>query len=125
MRLDKWLWAARFFKTRSLAADAVKGGKVEVNAHKAKPARPVLVHDEISIRRGPYEYTVMVLALASHRRPAAEAARLYHESEQSVQRRAALALELKAQAASGPRLAERPNKRDRRQIIRFTRKRDA
>ena len=76
VRLDKWLWAARFFKTRSLAADAIAGGKVQVNGDRAKRSRPVQVGDEIRVRLGPYEHLVTVRALSARRGPAAQAAEL-------------------------------------------------
>ncbi|MGH8490730.1 MAG: RNA-binding S4 domain-containing protein [Gammaproteobacteria bacterium] len=124
IRLDKWLWAARFFKTRALATEAIKGGKIEVNGHKPKPARSVHIHDELRIQRGPFTYDVTVVNLASKRGAATAAARLYQESAESVSRREALALELRAQTLTQPRLPGRPSKRDRRRIIRFTRKPD-
>lgn len=123
LRIDKWLWAARFFKTRALAAEAIKGGKVEINGQKAKPAKTVRVNDELRIRRGPYEYLITVLGITSQRGPASQAATLYQESLESIQRREALSLEIKAQAVASPRFSGRPSKRDRRRILRFTRKR--
>ncbi|MGH8555699.1 MAG: RNA-binding S4 domain-containing protein [Gammaproteobacteria bacterium] len=124
IRLDKWLWAARFFKTRALATEAIKGGKIEVNGHKPKPARSVHIRDELRIQRGPLTYYVTVVGVSGQRGPATAAARLYRESAESVSRREALALELRAQALTEPRLPGRPSKRDRRRIIRFTRKPD-
>jgi ribosome-associated heat shock protein Hsp15 len=124
LRLDKWLWAARFYKTRGLAAEAIKGGKIEVNGQKPKPSKNLRVNDELSIRRGPYEYVITVLRLSERRGPATEAATLYQESEESVERRLRLAEEIKAQTAIHPHFPGRPSKRDRRQIIRFTRKPD-
>lgn len=121
VRLDKWLWAARFFKTRSLAAEAVGGGKVHVNGMRAKPARAVQIGDMLSIRRGPLELVVIVRGLSARRGPAREATLLYEETPQSVQRREALAAERKAHALDAPRPEHRPSKRDRRRIIRFTR----
>ena len=124
VRLDKWLWAARFFKTRSLAAEAVSGGKVHVNEIRSKPARPVHVGDTLSIRRGPYEFVVRVCALSSQRGPAKRAALLYEETPESVQRRETLAAQAKARTLDAPRPDRRPSKRDRRRIIRFTRTSD-
>ncbi len=83
IRLDKWLWAARFFKTRALAAEAVEGGKVQVNGDRPKRARPVQVGDEVRVRLGPYEHTVSVRALSGRRGPASEAAGLYEETVES------------------------------------------
>ncbi|MGH8511082.1 MAG: RNA-binding S4 domain-containing protein [Gammaproteobacteria bacterium] len=124
IRLDKWLWAARFFKTRALATEAIKGGKIEVNGHKPKPARSVHIHDELRIQREPFTYCVTVVSVSGQRGPTTAAARLYQESAESVSRREALALELRAQALTQPRFPGRPSKRDRRRISRFTRKPD-
>ena len=124
IRIDKWLWAARFFKTRALAAEAVKGGKVEVNGQKARPAKTVRVNDELRIRRCPYEYFITVLGITPQRGPASQAVNLYQESPESIQRRETLSLEHKAQVAAGPQFSGRPSKRDRRRILRFTRKRE-
>jgi ribosome-associated heat shock protein Hsp15 len=123
LRIDKWLWAARFFKTRALAAQAVKGGKVEVNGQRAKPAKMVRINDELRIRRDPYEYIVTVLGLTPKRGPASQAATLYQEFAESIQRREALSLEFKAQATAGPQFTSWPSKRDRRRIVHFTGKR--
>jgi ribosome-associated heat shock protein Hsp15 len=119
VRLDKWLWAARFFKTRALAAEAVEGGKVEVNGDRPKRARPLQVGDEIRVRLGPYEHTVRVRALSARRGPAAEAAGLYEESEASKAKREELAIQLKSlHAVFGPDKG-RPTKKDRREIQRL------
>lgn len=119
MRLDKWLWAARFFKTRSLAAAAVAGGKVKANGERVKPAKAVQPDDELSIRVGTYEYVVRVRVLSGRRGPAPEAALLYAESAQSKAARAALAARLSAERIYDSREKGRPTKRARRQIIRF------
>lgn len=118
LRLDKWLWAARFFKTRSLAAAAVECGKVLMQEERVKPAKTVSVGNMLSIRLGPYQFVVEVLALSGKRGPAAQAQKLYRETEQSQLRRAVVAAELKAQAntASG-----KPNKRERQELQRFKR----
>lgn len=119
-RLDKWLWAARFFKTRALAVTAVAGGKVLLNAARAKPARTIAVGDRVSIRQGPYEWVMEVLTLSDKRGPAAQAQQLYRETPESRERREALAIELKAQAKHlAP--AGKPSKKDRRDIKRFRR----
>jgi ribosome-associated heat shock protein Hsp15 len=119
IRLDKWLWAARFFKTRALAAEAVEGGKVELNGDRPKRARPVQVGDEIRVRLGPYEHAVTVRALSGKRGPASEAAGLYEESEASKAKREALAIQLKSlHAVFGPDKG-RPTKKDRREIQRL------
>ena len=125
VRLDKWLWAARFFKTRGLAREAVAGGKVHLNEQRVKPSRPVQVGDRIDVTRGPYRYEVVVRALSARRGPARQAAMLYAESEKSAARRAALADELALKRRAEPRPPPgRPDKRSRRRIIRFTRKRE-
>lgn len=120
VRLDKWLWAARFFKTRSLAAEAIGGGKVHVNEARAKPAHAVKVGETLSIRRGPYEYLVVVKALSHQRGPATQAALLYEETTESRQKREMLAAQSKLHALNTPHPARRPTKKDRRRIIRFT-----
>ncbi|MGH8584603.1 MAG: RNA-binding S4 domain-containing protein, partial [Gammaproteobacteria bacterium] len=120
VRLDKWLWAARFFKTRALAHEAIKGGKVEVNGQKPKPARAVRIADELRIQRGLFQYRVTVLQIGHQRLAAIHAATLYRETDDSIARREQLALELKTQAAIHPLSPGRPGKRDRRRIIRFT-----
>jgi len=118
LRIDKWLWAARFFKTRALAADAVECGKVLVNDARVKPAKAVGVGDLLVIRLGPYQFVVEVLALSDKRGPAPQAQKLYQETEESRKRREALVLELKAQAQNETREG-RPTKKDRRDIERF------
>jgi ribosome-associated heat shock protein Hsp15 len=120
LRIDKWLWAARFFKTRALAADAVEGGKVRINEVRVKPAKGVNVGDSLFIRQGQLEYSVTVLALSARRGPAIEAAKLYRESEESRAAREVLAAQRKADAAASGDFRGRPTKRDRRHIIRFT-----
>ncbi|MGO8754599.1 MAG: RNA-binding S4 domain-containing protein [Gallionellaceae bacterium] len=120
LRLDKWLWAARFFKTRSLAAAAVETGKVQVSGARVKPAKALAAGDTLAIRLGPYQHVVEVLALSNRRGPAAEAQKLYRETEESRLRRAALALELKAQPPPADQKG-RPTKRDRREIEQFKR----
>ncbi|MDP2962975.1 MAG: S4 domain-containing protein [Sulfurimicrobium sp.] len=118
LRIDKWLWAARFFKTRSLASQAVDGGKVQCNGERIKPARAVHVGDELRIRQGPYELVVVVRALSERRGPASEAALLYEETPESVAARAVLKEQLRAEPTFEQK--GRPTKRDRRHIIRFT-----
>jgi ribosome-associated heat shock protein Hsp15 len=119
VRLDKWLWAARFFKTRALVAEAVAGGKVEVNGDRPKRARPLQVGDELRIRLGPYEHIVTVRALSDRRGPATQAAGLYQETEASRSAREARALQLKSlHSLFGPEKG-RPTKKDRREIERL------
>jgi len=119
VRLDKWLWAARFFKTRALASEAIGGGKVQVNGDRAKRARPLQVGDEVRVRLGPYEHLVVVKALSTHRGPAAVAAGLYEERPESLAARQALALQLKTLHAAFVPEKGRPTKRDRREIDRL------
>ncbi len=120
IRIDKWLWAARFFKTRALAQEAVTLGRVLVGGARAKPSRDVRVGDRLEIHRGDEVCTVFVEALMKERRPAAEAQRLYRETEESAAARAALR-EMKriAQEPADTIRRGRPTKRDRREIERF------
>ncbi|MDB4874751.1 MAG: RNA-binding domain protein [Gemmatimonadetes bacterium] len=120
VRLDKWLWAARFFKTRSLATEAIAGGKVEVNGEHAKPAKAIKPGDEIRLRLGPYEHILMVRALAERRGSASIAQGLYEETEASKQAREKLSAQLKlAPAAFVFEEKGRPTKKDRRDLSRF------
>jgi ribosome-associated heat shock protein Hsp15 len=117
-RIDKWLHAARFFKTRSLAADAINGGKVHLNEVRAKPAKPVLTGDKLNIRIGQYHYEIEVLALSNKRQSATLAQQLYSETEASRQKREKIAAQNKALPHQSY-LKGRPTKRDRRDISRF------
>lgn len=117
LRIDKWLWAARFFKTRALAADAVEAGRALLNAARVKPAKTVAVGDRLDIRIGQYRFEVEVLALSAKRGPAPEAQKLYRESEAGRAQREALAAQLKVMPQ--PAFKGRPTKRDRREIERF------
>ena len=120
VRLDKWLWAARFYKTRALAAEAIAGGKVQVNGDRVKRAKPLQAGDEVRIRQGPYEHLVVVRALSERRGPAAEAVLLYEERPESVAAREAMALQLKSvHSAFVTDLKGRPTKRDRRVTDRY------
>lgn len=119
IRIDKWLWAARFFKTRSLSADAVDGGKVKINGARVKPAKTVNIGDELHIHQGRFEFTVTVLGLAARRGPSCEAVKLYRESEESRAAREALTAQLKIEAEVMGERKGRPTKRDRRHIVRF------
>ena len=119
VRLDKWLWAARFYKTRSLAAEAIAGGKVQVNGDRAKRARPLQVGDEVRLRQGPYELLVVVRALSARRGPASVAAELYEERPESRAAREAMALQLKSLHAAFVPDKGRPTKRDRRDLERL------
>lgn len=120
VRLDKWLWAARFFKTRSLATDAVGGGKVEVNGERAKPAKAVKPGDEIRLRLGPYEHVLIIRQLSERRGPASAAQGLYEETQPSRDARERLAAQLKmAPAAFVYEEKGRPTKKDRRDLSRL------
>jgi ribosome-associated heat shock protein Hsp15 len=118
-RIDKWLWAARFFKTRTLAADAVEGGKVHVNGNRAKPAREIKPGDTLNVALGELRWTVIVRALARERRPAPEAQLLYEETEESRSARQARLDERKLMGEPGAGVKGRPTKRDRRRMQRF------
>jgi ribosome-associated heat shock protein Hsp15 len=119
MRLDKWLWAARFFKTRALAIEAIDSGKVLVNEERVKPAKAIDIGNLIAIRLGPYTFVVEVLGLSDKRGPAPQAQKLYKETEESVKKREVLAFERKAQAQVVQQGEGRPTKKDRRDIDRF------
>src|SRR5258708_38403344 len=121
VRLDKWLWAARFFKTRSAAAQAVDGGKVDVGGERAKRSRLVKAGDVILIRRPPYEHELVVRALSETRGPAKEAALLYEETPASREARERLAYQLKNAPTLTFQGVGRPTKRDRRVIDRLKR----
>ncbi len=122
MRLDKWLWAARFFKTRTLSVEAIEGGRVSVNGDRAKPAKELRVGDAVAIRRPPFEYAVVVKDLSDKRGPAAVAAALYEETVESRARRTVLAAEMKS--LPQPRFKGRPTKKTRRDYERWLRSGD-
>jgi ribosome-associated heat shock protein Hsp15 len=119
IRIDKWLWAARFFKTRSLAKVAIEGGKVKVDGQRAKPSREIAVGATLDIRQGWDDKVVLVTALSEQRRGAPDAAKLYQETPESVQKREAEALKRKELNDSLTHPGQRPTKRQRRQIHRF------
>jgi len=118
-RLDKWLWAARFFKTRSMAREAVAGGKVQLNGNRAKPGRTLNIGDELRIQRGEDVYTITIAELTGTRGPAAVAVTLYEESEENRQQREKLAAERKLAHEQHVTRERRPDKRQRRKLIRF------
>ena len=118
VRLDKWLWAARFFKTRGLAADAIDGGKVDVNGTRAKRAKMVQIGDEVRVRQTPFEQVVHVRGLSERRGPASVAATLYEETPESKARRASLVTQIRSMPSDDWE-SGRPTKRDRREIDRF------
>jgi ribosome-associated heat shock protein Hsp15 len=118
VRLDKWLWAARFYKTRALALEAVNGGKISLNGERAKPAKILKLGDELLIRQPPYERHIIVLGVSHQRGPATVAQALYEETPESMTKRLALTEQIRAQPE--PQFKGRPTKKARRQIHRFT-----
>jgi ribosome-associated heat shock protein Hsp15 len=120
MRLDKWLWAARFFKTRSLATQAIDHGRVKLNCERVKPAREVKPGDRLDVHIGDFDWTLTVRALAMQRGPAPVAQALYEEDPASQARRQQQVSERKLTASPEATIRGRPTKRDRRQIHRFT-----
>ena len=121
VRLDKWLWGARFYKTRTLAVEAINGGKVHLNHQRVKPSRTVKIDDTLTISKPPYEYTINILDLAMQRRQASETQLRYTESEESIAKREQLRLEIKNQPLGLRHDKGKPNKKDRRHIIKFNR----
>jgi len=119
LRIDKWLWAARFYKTRGLAQTAVAGGKVKLNGERVKPAKEISAGDELVIRSGELVWAVTVVTLSAIRGPAAVARLLYAESEQSAARRTAQLNDLRAQAGVRGDRKGRPTKRERRELERW------
>ncbi len=118
-RVDKWLWAARFFKSRQLAIDAINGGKVRVEGQRCKPSRMVRPGSKIEIHKGSLSWEIEVLGLATQRRPATEAVLLYAEDDASRLRRQQLVSEQRQQRSNQPRTSGRPTKRDRRRLDDF------
>ena len=119
VRLDKWLWAARFYKTRSLAAQAVDAGQVRLGDERVKPARALRGGESVSIRKAGFVWVVDVLAVSDRRGGAADAALLYRETEASVAAREALQLQRRAAHAAAPETSGRPTKRQRRKLEDF------
>ena len=119
MRIDKWLWAARFYKTRSLAQQAVEGGKVKLNGERVKPAKDVRTGDRLDLRIGTQDWTVSVLQLSDKRGPASVAQTLYEESPESVMRRAEQTALRKLAVEPSQERHGRPTKRERRQLDRW------
>jgi ribosome-associated heat shock protein Hsp15 len=124
VRIDKWLWAARFFRTRGLARDAIKGGKVQIEGHRVKPGSTLSEGDRLSVRRGDDEFVITVTDLGDRRLSAALAQEKYVEDPDSVARREAAAAQRKLDQQQRAERPRRPDKRQRRQIVKFTRKSD-
>lgn len=122
LRLDKWLWAARFFKTRRLAIEAITGGKVHLGGERSKPSKNIRRGDELLITRGTESYDVTVLDLNKYRRPASEARLMYEESEESITKRESDREMRKLLNAGRKIMDKKPDKRERRRIRRFVRK---
>ena len=122
IRIDKWLWAARFFKTRSQASQAVNGGKVHLNGARTKSSREVKVGDKLLITKGQLEFDINVEGLSKYRRPASEAQLLYVELQESIIKRKEQIEQRRMIRADQPAPEKRPGKRDRRKIREFTRK---
>ncbi len=122
VRLDKWLWAARFFKTRALAVEAIAGGKVQVNGTRAKRSKLIHAGDSVRVRKGPYEYQLTVRVAGERRGSAKEAALLYEESEESRLARERLVEQHRAAAKAFPATKGRPTKKERRDLDRLKRR---
>jgi ribosome-associated heat shock protein Hsp15 len=119
VRLDKWLWAARFFKTRQLAVEAINGGKVHLNGQRSKPGKDVRLGALLDITKGELAWSVRVLGVSERRGPAAEAQKLYEETADSIRRREEAQEQRRLLHAAAGQPGGRPNKRDRRMIHRF------
>ncbi|MCG7390361.1 MULTISPECIES: ribosome-associated heat shock protein Hsp15 [Pantoea] len=119
VRLDKWLWAARFYKTRSLARDMIEGGKVHYNGQRSKPSKLVELEAELTLRQGNDERTVIVTALSDKRGPAEVAQQLYSETAASIEKREKVALARKMNALTMPHPDRRPDKKERRDLMKF------
>ena len=119
MRVDRWLWCARFYKTRSLAAEAVKGGKVLIDNNRIKPSRLIRTGEQLKIKRGPFLYYIEILSLPGARLPAKQAIEVYRETDESLHRRELLANQLKMENLNYPKSRGRPTKHNRRELIRF------
>ncbi|WP_421356261.1 ribosome-associated heat shock protein Hsp15 [Pseudocitrobacter faecalis] len=119
VRLDKWLWAARFYKTRALAREMVDGGKVHYNGQRSKPSKIVELNAQITLRQGNDERVVVVKNITEQRRPASEAMLLYEETAESIEKREKVALARKLNALTMPHPDRRPDKKERRDLVRF------
>ncbi|NIE53778.1 ribosome-associated heat shock protein Hsp15 [Pantoea sp. Ap-870] len=119
VRLDKWLWAARFYKTRALARDMIEGGKVHYNGQRSKPGKVVELQAELTLRQGNDERTVIITAIGDQRRPASEAQQMYAETASSIEKREKNALARKMNALTMPHPDRRPDKKERRDLLKF------
>lgn len=119
VRLDKWLWAARFYKTRALAREMIEGGKVHYNGQRSKPSKIVELNAILTLRQGNDERTVIIAGISEQRRPASEAGELYQETAESISKREKIALARKMNALSMPNPERRPDKKERRDLLKF------
>ncbi len=119
VRIDKWLWAARFFKTRSLAREAISGGKIHLNGYRVKPGRALKPGDSLRVQRGEEEYVIEVVELSTRRGPATIAQTLYQETEESRTQREKIATQRKLEREQNATRERRPDKRQRRRLVRF------
>ncbi|WP_427154549.1 ribosome-associated heat shock protein Hsp15 [Klebsiella oxytoca] len=119
VRLDKWLWAARIYKTRALAREMIEGGKVHYNGQRSKPGKVVELNATLTIRQGNDERTIVVKGITEQRRPASEAVALYEETAESIEKREKMALARKMNALTMPHPDRRPHKKERRDLMRF------
>ncbi|MDN2487109.1 ribosome-associated heat shock protein Hsp15 [Kosakonia sacchari] len=119
VRLDKWLWAARFYKTRALAREMVDGGKVHYNGQRSKPSKIVELNATLTLRQGNDERTIIIKGITEQRRPANEAVELYEETAESIEKREKMALARKLNALTMPHPDRRPDKKERRDLIKF------
>ena len=119
VRLDKWLWAARIYKTRALAREMIEGGKVHYNGQRSKPGKVVELTATLTIRQGNDERTIVVKGITEQRRPASEAVALYEETAESIEKREKMALARKMNALTMPHPDRRPDKKERRDLMRF------
>ena len=119
VRLDKWLWAARFYKTRALAREMIEGGKVHYNGQRSKPSKIVELQAELTLRQGNDERTVVITAIGDQRRPATEAQAMYAETAASIEKREKTALARKMNALTMPHPDRRPDKKERRDLMKF------
>ena len=119
VRLDKWLWAARFYNTRAMAREMIEGGKVHYNGQRSKPSKIVELHAELTLRQGNDERTVVITAIGDQRRPATEAQEMYAETAASIEKREKMALARKMNALTMPHPDRRPDKKERRDLMKF------